>query len=90
MKIIIFFILCFASVAVAEDFKAIDGKEYKNVRISRVEPDGVVLISKSGISKVYFTELPPDVQKRFHYDAANAAAFTPVDMKPVTAGGAPS
>jgi thiol-disulfide isomerase/thioredoxin len=76
MKILIFLILCFASIAVAEDFKAIDGKEYKNVTVSRVEPDGIVLKSKSGISKVYFTELPKDVQQRFHYDAANAAAYS--------------
>jgi hypothetical protein len=49
-KILTFLVLCFASVAFAEDFKAIDGKEYKNVKVSRVEPDGIVLISKSGIS----------------------------------------
>ncbi len=56
MKILTFLILCFASVALADDFKAIDGKEYKNVTVSRVEPDGIVLMSSSGISKVYFTE----------------------------------
>jgi thiol-disulfide isomerase/thioredoxin len=71
-----FLILCSASVALAEDFKAIDGKEYKNVRVSRVEPDGIVLITKSGISKVYFTELPKEVQDRFHYDAGEAAAYS--------------
>ena len=76
MKILTFVILCFASVALANDFKAIDGKEYKNVRVSRVEPDGLVLISKSGISKVYFTELPKEVQERFRYDAAQAAAYS--------------
>ncbi len=76
MKILAFLILCFASVALAEDFKAIDGKEYKNVRVNRVEPDGIVLISKSGISKVYLTELPKEVQDRFHYDAAQAAAYS--------------
>jgi len=38
-----------------DDFKAIDGKEYKNTKVSRVEPDGIVLITDSGISKVYFT-----------------------------------
>jgi hypothetical protein len=58
MKILTFLILSFASVALADDFKAIDGKEYKNVTVSRVEPDGIVLISSSGISKLYFTELP--------------------------------
>jgi thiol-disulfide isomerase/thioredoxin len=76
MKILTFVILCFASVALAEDFKAIDGKEYKNVMVSRVEPDGIMLMSKSGISKVYFTELPKEVQERFHYDAAQATAYS--------------
>jgi thiol-disulfide isomerase/thioredoxin len=76
MKILTFLILCSASVAFAEDFKTIDGKEYKNVTVSRVEPDGIVLISKSGISKVYFTELPKEVQERFHYDAGQAAAYS--------------
>ena len=33
----------------------------KNATISRVEPDGIVLKTKSGVAKVYFTELP----KRF-------------------------
>src|SRR6266478_6210543 len=67
-------IVCFASVALADDFKTIDGKKYKNVNVSRVEPDGLVLSSKSGISKVYFTELPKEVQQRFNYDAEKAAA----------------
>src|SRR2546426_8168111 len=67
MKIFTFLILCFASVVLADDFKAIDDKEYKNVTVKRVEPDGIVLSSKSGISKVYFTELPKEVQELFHY-----------------------
>jgi len=52
-------------VALAEDFKTVNGKEYKDATVSRVEPDGIVLKTKSGISKVYFTELPEDVQERF-------------------------
>ena len=73
-----FFILivCLASVVLADDFKTIDGKEYKNVKVSRVEPDGLVLSSKSGISKVYFTELPKEVQERFHYDTAKGGAYS--------------
>src|SRR5439155_6764307 len=70
------FIVCFASFALADDFKTIDGKEYKNVKVSRVEPDGIVVSSKSGISKVYFTELPKEVQEHFHYDAAKATAYS--------------
>ena len=56
--------LC-ASIALAEDFKTIKGKEYKNATVSRVEADGIVIRTKAGISKVYFTELPKDVQERF-------------------------
>src|SRR6266566_914261 len=67
-------VVFFASIAIADDFKAIDGKEYKNVKVKRVEPDGIVLTSKSGISKVYFTELPKEIQERFHYDPGKATA----------------
>lgn len=67
----------FVSLAFAEDFKTISGKIYKDATISHVEADGIVLRTKTGISKVYFVELPKDVQERFHYGA------TPTG-KPVT------
>jgi hypothetical protein len=63
-----------ASIALADDFKTIDGREYINATVSRVEPDGIVLRTKSGISKLYFTELPKEIQERFHYDVAKASA----------------
>jgi len=40
-------ILCFASVALSQDFKTIDGKEYKNMTVKRVEPDGIVLTNNT-------------------------------------------
>ena len=76
MKVVFFLILCFTTLAVADDFKLVNGKEYKNVTVTRVEPDGVVLKTKSGISKVYFVELPKDVQEYFHYNAAIASAYS--------------
>jgi len=69
-------VACVASVALAEDFKTTEGKEYKNVTVSRIEPDGIVLRTKSGISKLYFVELPKEVQERFHYNVAIAAAYS--------------
>ena len=63
-----------ASIGLADDFKTIAGKEYKNVTVSRVEADGIVLKSKSGISKIYFSELPKEVQQRFQVAATQAAA----------------
>jgi phage/plasmid primase-like uncharacterized protein len=64
------------SLAVADDFKTTNGKEYKNATVTRVEPDGIVLATKSGVSKVYFTELPKEVQQRFNYDPEKAAAYS--------------
>ena len=51
----------------------INGKVYKNATISRVEADGIVIRTETGTYKIYFVELPKDVQERFHY-----AAPTPI------------
>jgi hypothetical protein len=56
-----------ASLALAEDFKTVSGRVYKDATISHVEADGIVIKTKTGISKIYFVELPRDVQERFHY-----------------------
>jgi ATPase subunit of ABC transporter with duplicated ATPase domains len=69
-------ILCFTSAAFAEDFKTVNGKEYKDATVTRVDPDGVVVKTKSGITKVYFIELPKEVQERFHYDSEKAASYS--------------
>src|SRR5437762_8950344 len=62
--------LCFISTALADDFKTIDGKIYKDATISHVESDGIVIRTKTGISKIYFVELPKEVQERFHHGSA--------------------
>src|SRR5438067_9815267 len=62
--------LAVLQLALAEDFKTIHGKEYKNAEVSHVEADGIVIKTKTGISKIYFVELPKDVQERFHYGSA--------------------
>jgi hypothetical protein len=76
IKFLSFLGLSFISVALADDFKTLAGKEYKDVTVSRVEPDGIVLTGKAGISKVYFTELPKDVQERFGYDPQKAGDYS--------------
>jgi thiol-disulfide isomerase/thioredoxin len=74
MKILTFLIVCFASVAVADDFKLINGREYKDATVTRVEPDGIVLKTSAGIAKVYFVELPKEDQERFKDNPAAATA----------------
>src|ERR1700693_6186901 len=75
-KVLAFLILSFASAAFSEDFKTVNGKEYKDASITRVDPDGIVVKTTLGVSKVYFAELPKEVQERFHYDQQKASAYS--------------
>ncbi len=75
-KVLTFLFLCFISDAFADDFKTVSGKEYKDATITRIEPDGIVVKTNSGVTKVYFTELPKDVQEHFHYDPGKAASYS--------------
>ena len=65
-----------ASIALADDFKTIDGKEYKNAKVSRVEPDGIVITFSGGIVKIPFNELSPEIQKKYGYDSQAAGAYS--------------
>jgi hypothetical protein len=88
----------FASLALSEDFKTVSGKVYKDVTVSRVEGDGIVLKTEKGIFKVYFAELPQEVQERFHwakpepprepfYSRLAAAAEDPAALAKIIAAG---
>ena len=72
----LFLILCFGSLAFADDFKTVSGKEYKNVTVSRVEPDGIVIKFSRGIVKIPFTELSPEIQKKYGYGSQAAGAYS--------------
>ena len=75
-KLFTVLILSFTSAAFSEDVKTVNGKEYKDASITRVDPDGIVVKTKSGITKVYFAELPKEAQERFHYDQQRASAYS--------------
>src|SRR5439155_5244111 len=75
-KVLTLLIFSVASAALSEDFKTVNGKEFKDATVSRVEPDGIVVKTKSGMSKVYFAELPKEVQERFHYNPQKASAYS--------------
>jgi len=56
--------------------KRLTAKEYKDATVTRVDPDGVVVKTKSGITKVYFIELPKEVQELFSYDSEKATSYS--------------
>src|SRR5215468_11245832 len=41
-----------ASIVLADDFKTVNGKEYKNATVTRVEADGIIVRTGGGISKI--------------------------------------
>jgi hypothetical protein len=59
----------------SDDFKTIDGKEYKKATVSRVEPDGIVIVHSSGIVKIPFVELSAELQKKYGYQPEKAKAY---------------
>ena len=65
-----------AALALGDDLKTVSGKEYKRVKVSRVEPDGIVIIHKTGVTKLLFSELPTEVQRQFGYGPAKIEAET--------------
>ena len=60
---------------VITNIATLGGKGYTNAIIITVEPDGLTLKLKSGIRKIYFTELSEDVQKEFGYDTEKAKKY---------------
>jgi hypothetical protein len=70
------FILFSAVVLRADDFTTTDGTKYTNVTVSRTEPDGLVVVTDSGIQKIPFTSLPKETQLKYGYDAQKAAAYS--------------
>src|SRR5215468_3066209 len=73
---ILILLLSFAGPALSEDFHTVNGKEYKDATVTRVEPDGINVKTNSGVTKIYFSELPKDVQEQFHYDSGKAASYS--------------
>jgi len=75
-----------ATLALAEDFKTTSGKSYKDATVIRVEADGIVLRTKSAIVKLYFSELPKEVQEGFQHDhGKTTGASSPSQKAPTNA-----
>jgi S1-C subfamily serine protease len=80
--------LCFAQAALPGGSEIVTrtGNSYKNVRVQKVDPDGLLIAYTPanggvGISKVKFEDLPDDLQQRYGYNPTNAAAFEKAERK---------
>lgn len=68
-------LLSLALSALADDFKLLNGKEYKGVTVSKVEPDGLRLMTDAGIEKIPFDQLPPEIGAKYGYDPKKATEY---------------
>src|ERR1700709_61992 len=75
MRRLFIFVLLLAVPAVAEDIRQIDGTTYHKVRVTQVEPDGIVILHEKGTVKIEFAKLPPEVRQQYGYDERKAGIF---------------
>ena len=68
------------TLARADDIKTVTGKEYKNVKISRAEPDGLVIIASYGIIKFRLKTCPPTFSKNIITIRSLLRSFASVRM----------
>jgi hypothetical protein len=52
-----------------------DGSKYENVELKGRDGGGITVMTDSGIEHIDFERLEKDLQVRFHYDPAKAAAY---------------
>ena len=64
-----------ATFARAEDVTTLSGKTLRQVKLARLDPDGVTWEHATGICKVDFTDLPAAIRQRYHYNPVQAAAY---------------
>lgn len=60
----------------ADDFTLINGKVYKGITVTKTEPDGITVMTDSGVEKLYFVWLPKQVQQKYGYNPQVAAAYS--------------
>lgn len=59
----------------ADDITTLRGEKFTSVTVSRVEPDGIVLIKSDGIVKIPFSDLSPELRAKYGYDPEKAAQY---------------
>jgi hypothetical protein len=59
----------------AEDWTTTDGKTYQNVQVLSHNAAYVTILDEDGGGRIPLSSLPPDLQKRFGYDPAQAPAI---------------
>ncbi len=77
MKTLLCLLLVTAHLAAGEPLmtlpalKTVDGKEFKDVKITEVDLSGVKITHAEGVARLKLDQVPADILKRLGYDAAS-------------------
>lgn len=58
--------------AQADDWTTKDGKTYRQITVVKTDDDAVTILDQDGGALVPLAQLPPELQKQFHYDPDKA------------------
>jgi hypothetical protein len=61
--------------AMADDITTLDGKTYRNVKVTSSDPISITVSHSTGVGMLLFAEMDADLQKKYGYNAAKAAAY---------------
>jgi len=59
----------------AEDITTADGEFYENVKVRKVDPDGIVIIYKDGSAKLYYDNLQEVTKEKYGFDPVKVLRF---------------
>jgi hypothetical protein len=51
------------------------GKKYEVITIDRVEPDGLIVVTETGVVKIQFSEISPELRSKYGYDPKKEADY---------------
>lgn len=75
MKTPTLLLLATAAFLQAETLATLDGKTYTGVSVTKTTPAAISISHSSGIARIPFDNLSAEIQKKYGYDPARAAAF---------------
>jgi hypothetical protein len=76
-------LLLMCVTAHSEDFGTINRRSYNGVLVTRWEPDGVMVRTKYGISKIYFCEMTEQLHAKYHYNPEAAQQYAATERQAI-------
>jgi transcriptional regulator with XRE-family HTH domain len=68
-------LLASSAISRADDLVTFSGKRYENIDVTEITPATIAFTHSTGAARLSFTEVGPDVQKKYGYDQAKANAW---------------